>query len=160
MQTAYLHTPLGLASITGDETGIYAVSCLNEAGPAETSGTPLTEPIQRCMEQLTDYFEGRRQVFDLPLKPQGTEFQQRVWQALLSVPFGQTLSYLTLARHLGDEKAIRAVGLANGRNPIWILIPCHRIIGSNGELTGYAGGLWRKKWLLEHERGSRQLSLL
>ncbi|WP_405511839.1 methylated-DNA--[protein]-cysteine S-methyltransferase [Spirosoma sp. KNUC1025] len=114
---------------------------------------------------MQEYFAGARQTFDFLMNPVGTAFQQTVWKALLEVPFGATLSYLTLTRRIGDEKAIRAVAAANGRNPLWIVVPCHRIIGSDGSLTGYAGGLWRKRWLLDHERvfsgheTGRQLSL-
>ena len=97
--------------------------------------------------------------FSLKLNPQGTDFQKRVWQALLNVPYGKTNSYLELSKTLGDVKAIRAVAAANGKNPLWIVIPCHRIIGSDGSLTGYAGGLHRKKWLLEHESPVKQQSL-
>ncbi|WP_234733295.1 methylated-DNA--[protein]-cysteine S-methyltransferase [Tellurirhabdus bombi] len=158
LQTAYFTSPLGSVRIVGDESGIHAISCLDEPTPI-SSDPDLAAPIQACLQQLTDYFAGTRRSFDLPLTPAGTAFQQTVWQALLEVPYGKTLSYLTLARRLGDEKAIRAVAAANGRNPLWIVVPCHRIIGSNGSLTGYAGGLWRKKWLLEHERGEQQLSL-
>ena len=107
--------------------------------------------MQQAADQLAAYFAGTRQTFDFPMTPAGTAFQQSVWRLLTTVPFGTTLSYLTLSRQLGDEKAIRAVAAANGRNPLWIAVPCHRIIGSDGSLTGYAGGLWRKQWLLEHE---------
>ncbi|GAA4457648.1 methylated-DNA--[protein]-cysteine S-methyltransferase [Nibrella saemangeumensis] len=157
-QRAYLTCPLGTICVSGDEHGIAAIACTDELIP-DTIQTDLPAPLLAGVEQLREYFAGTRQQFDLKLNPRGTPFQQEVWQALLAVPYGQTLSYLTLSRRLGDEKAIRAVASANGKNPLWIVIPCHRIIGSNGELTGYAGGLWRKKWLLEHERGSAQLSI-
>jgi len=104
-----------------------------------------------CVEQLIQYFNGQRRVFELPLNQPGTPFQQGVWNELVLIPFAKTISYLDLARKTGDTKATRAVANANGRNNIAIIVPCHRVIGSNGELTGYAGGLWRKKWLLEHE---------
>ena len=104
-----------------------------------------------CVEQLIQYFNGQRRVFDLPLNQTGTAFQQDVWSLLTQIPFGKTISYLDLARKTGDTKATRAVANANGRNNIAIIVPCHRVIGSTGELTGYAGGLWRKKWLLELE---------
>lgn len=158
LQTAYFSSPLGPVRILGDEAGIQAIACLDEP-VSDHSDPDLAAPIQACLQQLTDYFAGTLHTFDLPLTPKGTAFQQTVWKALQEVPYGKTLSYLTLARQLGDEKAIRAVAAANGRNPLWIVVPCHRIIGSNGSLTGYAGGLWRKKWLLEHERGEQQLSL-
>lgn len=108
-------------------------------------------PFKAAIAQLHDYFDRRRTVFDLPLAPVGTPFQQRVWMALLDIPHGVTISYGELATRLGDPKASRAVGLANGRNPISIIIPCHRVIGANGNLTGYGGGLDRKEWLLRHE---------
>lgn len=104
-------------------------------------------------------FSGQRTDFDLLLRPQGTAFQQRVWQSLTQIPHGKTTTYLNQAKELGDVKAIRAVASANGKNPLWILVPCHRVVGSDGSLTGYAGGVWRKKWLLEHESGCKQQTL-
>ena len=115
--------------------------------------------LKKCVQQLDEYFTGNRKEFELTLSPKGTEFQGKVWTELLKVPFGKTRSYLEQSKKLGDVKAIRAVASANGRNPISIIIPCHRIIGSDGSLTGYAGGIWRKKWLLEHESGNKQQSL-
>jgi methylated-DNA-[protein]-cysteine S-methyltransferase len=109
--------------------------------------------------QLNDYFEGKRTEFDVLLNPQGTDFQKKVWNGLLQIPYGKTMSYLELSKQLGDVKAIRAVASANGKNPLWIIIPCHRVIGTDGSLTGYAGGLWRKKWLLELENPSPQQTL-
>lgn len=107
--------------------------------------------LETCREQLQDYFSGKSRSFDLPLKPEGTEFQRKVWSELLKIPYGETLTYHGLARRLGDAKVIRAAGTANGKNPIAVIIPCHRVIGAGNKLTGYAGGIWRKKWLLEHE---------
>lgn len=104
-----------------------------------------------CAEQLTSFFEGKRKTFELPFQQSGTPFRQRVWQELMNIPFGETISYYELSRRLGDVKAIRAVGSANGKNDIAIIVPCHRVIGSDNKLTGYAGGLWRKEWLLKHE---------
>ena len=109
--------------------------------------------------QLEEYFNGQRKTFSVRLNPLGTDFQKRVWDELLNIPFGKRTSYMKQTLQLGDEKAIRAVASANGKNPIWIIIPCHRVVGSDGSLTGYAGGLWRKKWLLEHESPSGQTSL-
>lgn len=105
----------------------------------------------QCIEQLIQYFHGERRVFELVLNQEGTSFQQEVWSLLLTIPYGKTISYLDLARKTGDPKATRAVASANGRNNIAIIIPCHRVIGSNRDLIGYGGGLWRKRWLLEHE---------
>lgn len=166
MTTFIFESPLGLVRVSGDDNGVSIISCTD----VPTQGTaseidpigPVAEPVQEAVRQLQDYFAGSRQSFDFPLNPSGTAFQQTVWRALLDVPFGTTLSYLALTRRIGDEKAIRAVAAANGRNPLWIVVPCHRIIGSDGSLTGYAGGLWRKQWLLEHEGAfarSSQLSL-
>ena len=109
--------------------------------------------------QLKDYFSGIRTDFNFKLNPKGTDFQQKVWQELGNIPFGKTISYLDLAKKLGDPKVIRAAASANGKNPLWIVVPCHRVIGTDGSLTGYAGGLWRKKWLLEHENPTNQQSL-
>ena len=159
MTTTIFDSPLGLVRVTGDDNGVAAISCVDVSAD-EPAPVALPEPVRQAVVQLVEYFEGSRQTFDFRMNPIGTAFQQTVWQALLDVPFGTTLSYLALTRRIGDEKAIRAVAAANGKNPLWIVVPCHRIIGSDGSLTGYAGGLWRKQWLLEHERGgSGQLSL-
>ena len=157
MSVAYLQTPLGIAYIEGDADGLQIVSITNDPIPSDFVSIP--EDLVTIVQQLADYFTGKRTVFDLKLNPKGTDFQKRVWDELLNVPFGRTMSYLDLSRRLGDEKAIRAVAAANGKNPIWLIIPCHRIIGSDGSLTGYAGGLWRKKWLIEFEKGGLQGSL-
>lgn len=166
MITAVFESPLGLVRVSGDEKGVAIITCTDssaqEITPEISSVSPIVEPVQAAVQQLKDYFAGSREPFDFPINPSGTTFQQTVWQALLDVPFGTTQSYLALSRRIGDEKAIRAVAAANGRNPLWIVVPCHRIIGSDGSLTGYAGGLWRKQWLLEHEGAfakSSQLSL-
>ena len=105
----------------------------------------------QCIEQLIQYFYGERRNFELPINQQGTAFQQEVWSQLMAIPFAKTISYIELARRTGDTKATRAVASANGKNNVCIIVPCHRVIGANGELVGYSGGLWRKKWLLEHE---------
>ncbi|CCH54876.1 methylated-DNA/protein-cysteinemethyltransferase [Fibrisoma limi BUZ 3] len=149
MLTAYMNSPLGPVRITGDDLGVAAISCVDVTFPDPMPDVP--DPLQGAVTQLEEYFAGTRQTFNFALNPAGTAFQQKVWQALLDVPFGTTLSYLALTRRIGDEKAIRAVAAANGKNPLWIVVPCHRIIGSDGSLTGYAGGLWRKQWLLTHE---------
>ena len=115
--------------------------------------------IKVALNQLAEYFDGRRTKFDLRLSPSGTEFQKKVWNQLMRIPYGRTLSYKEMARQLGDPKVVRAAASANGKNPIPIIIPCHRVIGSDSSLTGYAGGLHRKKWLLEHEAPSQQGSL-
>lgn len=155
METAFIQSPLGIAKIEGDENGIAVISVLSEG--IVTKKVPAV--LKEAVDQLQEYFEGKRTEFTFKLNPQGTEFQQKVWQELLNIPFGKTTSYMDLSKKLGDVKAIRAVASANGKNPLWIVVPCHRVIGSDGSLTGYAGGLWRKKWLLEHESPSQQQSL-
>lgn len=153
---AYVETPMGTAEIVGDNFGIVSISVIDDKINASDN---IPESLVDCVVQLREYFEGNRTAFTLNLNPKGTDFQKKVWEALLTIPFGTTTTYLKQTLALGNEKAIRAVAAANGKNPIWIIIPCHRVIGSNGSLTGYAGGLWRKKWLLEHENPSGQTSL-
>lgn len=155
METAYFTSPLGTTKISGDDNGICEISILQEGEVSKI----IPEILQGPIRQLQEYFEGKRSDFDFRLNPKGTDFQQKVWQELLHIPFGKTMSYLELSKKLGDVKAIRAVASANGKNPLWIVVPCHRVIGTDGSLTGYAGGLWRKKWLLEHESPTQQQSL-
>ena len=143
----YQDSPVGLLEICGEDEWITAVNFADTV-QKEIISSPV---VVKCALQLAEYFTGKRKAFDLPLQPDGTEFQQKVWKQLQLIPFGETISYHTLAMRLGDPKATRAVGLANGKNLISIIVPCHRVIGANGKLTGYAGGLWRKKWLLNHE---------
>lgn len=152
----HLKTPLGIARIIGSDKGISEIKILDET-PQLTSIIP--EVLLNAEEQLDAYFRGELKNFDLKLDPEGTDFQKKVWKALLEIPYGETVSYLELSKQIGDVKAIRAVASANGKNPLWIVVPCHRVIGSDGSLTGYAGGLDRKKWLLEHEGALIQQSL-
>lgn len=156
METCIIQSPLGYTKIVGDDDGIASVIVLNSEEKI-TDIIPLA--LEDCVIQLKEYFDGTRQNFDLKLNPEGTDFQKKVWQLLQQIPYGKTISYLELSKQLGDVKAIRAVANANGKNPIWIIIPCHRVIGSDGSLTGYAGGLHRKQWLLEHESPYKQVSL-
>ncbi|MBR9757954.1 MAG: methylated-DNA--[protein]-cysteine S-methyltransferase [Algicola sp.] len=156
MESCIINTPLGYTKIAGDSNGICNITVLNSK---EEATNIIPQPLQECACQLHDYFQGKRSHFHLKLNPKGTPFQKTVWKALLNIPYGKTISYLELSRQLGDEKAIRAVASANGKNPIWIVIPCHRVIGSDGSLTGYAGGLHRKQWLLEHESPYKQQAL-
>jgi methylated-DNA-[protein]-cysteine S-methyltransferase len=153
--SAHIKTPLGIATIKGDENGISVIAIADDGIVSEI----IPSVLQDAVTQLQDYFEGKRIQFDFKMNPKGTEFQQKVWKGLCKIPFGKTMSYLELAKQLGDVKAIRAVASANGKNPLWIVVPCHRVIGTDGSLTGYAGGLWRKKWLLEHENPITQQSL-
>lgn len=156
MEECIIHTPLGYAKINGDVDGISSLSILNSE---EKITTIIPEPLEDCVYQLQEYFEDKRETFQLKLNPQGTEFQKKVWNQLQHIPFGKSISYLELSKQLGDSKAIRAVANANGKNAIWIIIPCHRVIGRDGSLTGYAGGLERKQWLLNHENPFKQLTL-
>ena len=155
MKTARIKTPLGIAELGGDSNGLSYVKILDEGEVSESIPTEL----KLAADQLQKYFQGELQEFDLELNPHGTDFQKKVWNKLLEIPYGKTTSYLELSRDLGDEKSIRAVASANGKNPLWIIVPCHRVIGSDGSLTGYAGGLHRKKWLLELENPPVQQSL-
>lgn len=149
--TTYYHSPVGLLKITGTEDYISEVLFHDTTQKPEGTKKHLPAMIIQCIEQLIQYFHGERRQFDLPINQQGTPFQKEVWNELMLIPFGRTISYLELARKTGDTKATRAVANANGRNNVCIIVPCHRVIGSNKELVGYGGGLWRKKWLLEHE---------
>ncbi len=144
---AYYQSPVGLIEV-GATAAALAVLYFVEAARHEPAETPL---LAQAIQQLDEYFAERRTTFTVPLHFHGTAFQQRVWQQLLTVPYGETTSYLAIAIAIGNPKAVRAVGAANGQNPISIIAPCHRIIGSDGNLIGYGGGLWRKEWLLRHE---------
>jgi len=156
METCIINSPLGFTKIVGDDDGIVSITVLNSE---EKITDIIPVELEDCVFQLQEYFDGKRKDFDIKLNPEGTDFQKKVWNHLLEIPYGKTLSYLDLSKRLGDIKAIRAVANANGKNPIWIIIPCHRVIGSDGSLTGYAGGLNRKQWLLEHESPYKQQSL-
>ena len=156
METCIISSPLGFTKIVGDDDGIVSITVLNSE---EKITDIIPVELEDCVFQLQEYFDGKRKAFDIKLNPEGTDFQKKVWNQLLEILYGKTLSYLELSKQLGDVKAIRAVANANGKNPIWIIIPCHRVIGSDGSLTGYAGGLNRKQWLLEHESPYKQTSL-
>ena len=146
--TIQYNSPIGTIKIEYSEKGISGLRFLDEAEGEELSADFHNSPFTT---QIDEYFNGNRKIFDLPLDLQGTDFQKRVWAELMKIPFGKTISYKELALKLGNIKAIRAVAAANGANPVSIIVPCHRVIGSDGSHTGYAWGLWRKKWLLEHE---------
>lgn len=156
METVYISTPLGIAKLEGDELGLSNSTILDSE---EKLTDVIPEELEDAVYQINEYFEGKRTHFSLTLNPEGTDFQKKVWKALEQIPYGKTVSYLDLSKTLGDPNAIRAVAAANGKNPLWIIVPCHRVIGSDGSLTGYAGGLYRKKWLLEHESPAKQQSL-
>jgi len=154
-------TPVGELLLTASDTaltGVYFPTSrrgpppTHRAGWTEDDGQgPAGELLARARQQLTEYFDRTRTTFDLPLEALGSAFEHRVWNALRTIPYGATTTYKELARRLGDVKATRAVGAANGKNPIPIIVPCHRVVGAQGELTGFGGGLDRKRWLLEHE---------
>lgn len=155
METAYIKTPIGIAKITGNHNGVCEILVSDDGVPS----LHIPKVLQEAVSQINDYFAGKITQFTFALQLNGTDFQKKVWFELSKIPFGKTISYLDLAKKTGDAKAIRAVASANGKNPLWIAIPCHRVIGSDGSLTGYAGGLWRKKWLLEHESNTKQPTL-
>lgn len=153
MQLSYTYykSPIGLLKIGCTENYVAEIIFIDsedELEPAAASPLPLSN---LCVEQMIEYFNGKRQTFNLPVHQEGTAFQERVWGELLHIPFGKTISYMDLAKRMGDPKAIRAAASTNGKNKICIIVPCHRVVGSNMSLTGYSGGLWRKKWLLNHE---------
>lgn len=150
----YLETPVGLLEICASDSAITSIYFADDRRIKEQSN----EISRLAVIQLTEYFAGKRMRFELPLMASGTGFQQRVWQQLVTVPYGQTCSYGDIANKLSNPKAVRAVGAANGKNPISIVVPCHRVIGANGTLTGYAGGMDRKAWLLKFE--SPQMSVI
>ena len=155
MNVKIIDSPIGKLTLMADENALRAVYMETSVAPqGELRSTPL---LERAAVQLEEYFAGKRTDFDLPLEPIGTEFQTEVWKALTKIPFGQTCSYADIARTIRRPKAMRAVGAANGQNPIAVIVPCHRVIGADGSLTGYGGGLPRKKWLLSHESGQLEL---
>ncbi|MEP6748883.1 MAG: methylated-DNA--[protein]-cysteine S-methyltransferase [Bacteroidota bacterium] len=152
--STYYTSPLGAIRINCNETCITQVHFLHK-DEENTNGDRLqisAPPVlQQCVDQLIEYFQGQRKNFEVPVYQDGTDFQQRVWNELLNIPYGKTISYLTLSKRLGDPKAIRAAAATNGKNNIAIIVPCHRVIGSNNDMVGYGSGVWRKKWLLELE---------
>ena len=165
-----IDTPVGELRVVASSRGVRAVlwpgdaelrpAIVDAAVAAPSGGDPAAERVLAdAVRQLREYFAGDRRQFDLPLDPEGTEFQQQAWQVLRTIPFGETISYGEQARRLGDVNKSRAVGAANGRNPISIIVPCHRVVGSTGKLTGFAGGLDTKAWLLQHEQGAERLPL-
>lgn len=146
--TIYMESPLGAIEITGTATMITSVNFVVEG---DESDAEAPEILKQCKKELEEYFTGKRKEFTVKLKPEGTIFQRKVWSELKKIDYGNTVSYSSIAHKLRNPDSVRAVGLANGKNPIAIIIPCHRVIAEDGKLTGYAGGLWRKQWLLEHE---------
>ena len=144
----YYQSEIGWVEITGNEEGVMTLEFVEEEGENDEY---IPGCMEKCLTQLDEYFKGERKEFTVKLNWEGTDFQIRVWEYLLTIPYGKTVSYMDIAKELGDEKSVRAVGTANGRNNIAIIVPCHRVVGSSGSLTGYAYGVWRKDWLLKHE---------
>ncbi len=155
MFEAYYRSPIGNLRIVSNERDIIQIDFTKEFFKMNM----IPVQIKNCIEQLDEYFKGNLKKFNVSLNPIGTEFQGKVWYELIKIPYGKTITYLEQARILGDEKAIRAIAFANAKNPIPIIIPCHRVIGTDGSLTGYSGGLLKKQWLLEHEGAIQQKSL-
>ena len=143
-----IDSPIGFLEISSDKQRILSVSFIANYNEPSTNQPNI---LKQAVKQLNEYFAGKRTIFDLPLSPKGTEFQQKVWEQVKMVSFGKTASYLEIANKTGTRNHTRAVGLANAKNPIPVIIPCHRIVGVNGKLTGYAGGIEKKRWLLQHE---------
>ena len=148
MPVAYHHTPVGIVRISEEDGFISSIKILDDKIAVEPTNSPL---LNMAITQLDEYFAGERKIFDLPIKQIGTDFQQQVWQQLLQISYGATMSYSQQSIQMNSPLAIRAIAAANGKNNLWVVVPCHRVIGANGSLTGYAGGLWRKQWLIEHE---------
>lgn len=151
--SAYYDSPIGRLLLEADDVVITKVHFMEDLQVTVSAPSPV---LEKCMAELDEYFDGKREKFSVPVHAFGTDFQQKVWAQLLTIQFSKTISYADLAKQLGDQKVIRAAGSANGKNPIAIIIPCHRVIGSDGSLIGYGGGLWRKKWLLDFERKQHQ----
>jgi methylated-DNA-[protein]-cysteine S-methyltransferase len=157
IEISYYESPIGALEIRSAGNAITNILFVNSWKGAKINeeeiifAKPISSIIKKCFKELDEYFSGKRRDFSFHTEQAGTAFQQKVWKELINIPYGRTISYLELSKRIGDTKAIRAVGTANGNNNICIAVPCHRVIGSNGDLVGYGGDLWRKKWLLEHE---------
>jgi methylated-DNA-[protein]-cysteine S-methyltransferase len=147
----YYESPIGLIRIGGTDLHVTEITFVDDQEEMVHGEPGITEVIHQCTEELIEYFRGSRKTFDTPISQSGTVFQEIVWNELMNIPFGKTISYQQLADQVGDSKATRAVAAANGKNAIMIIVPCHRVIGSDRSFTGYAGGIWRKKWLFRHE---------
>jgi methylated-DNA-[protein]-cysteine S-methyltransferase len=158
-RVTYCESPIGLVEIKGSEAGVAELSFVAARDPRAGRGgpRPLPVPLADCRKQLHEYFRGDRRTFTVKLDLRGTDFQKKVWGELLCVRFGKTTTYKAIAKAVGRPAATRAVGGANHRNPVSIIVPCHRVVASDGRLTGYGGGLWRKEWLLRHEGHDRLL---
>lgn len=159
MYTTYLSSPLGMLKLTANETHLVQLDFIEEKELSTEISRQSTQidsnVIRQTLEELKEYFDGKRRDFTIPIAfERGTEFQRDVWAELSKIPYAQVITYGEQSKRIGREKACRAVGMTNGKNPIAIIVPCHRVIGANGKLTGYASGIWRKEWLLNHERSN------
>ncbi len=154
MNYTIIKTPIGNCKITGNELGISSLKITEDEPIGE-----ISIELKECKTQLEEYFNHNRKIFTFKINLEGTDFQKKVWSELQNIPYGKTISYLELAKRIGTEKHTRAVASANAKNPLWIVVPCHRVIGTDGSLTGYAGGLWRKNWLLNFENNIQQPEL-
>lgn len=154
MNYTIIKTPIGNCKIMGNEFGISSLKITEDEPIGE-----ISLELKECKTQLEEYFNHKRKVFTFKINLEGTDFQKKVWNELQNVSYGKTISYLELAKRIGNEKLTRAVANANAKNPLWIVVPCHRVIGTDGSLTGYAGGLWRKNWLLNFENNIQQPEL-
>ena len=146
--TAYYCSPIGVVEVKGSLDGIISLYFIED----NISSFETPECLKECITQLDEYFKGIREEFTVKLCVDGTDFRKKVWNKLIDIPYGETRSYMDIADAIGNKKAVRAVGGANHNNKISVIIPCHRVVGANGDLTGYGGGLWRKEWLLNHEK--------
>ena len=153
---SYLQSPIGLVEISGTTSFVTSVNFVTKK-IIESESIPSV--LEQCKIELEEYFSGKRKNFSVNISYEGTEFQKKIWSQLLQIKYGETVSYLHISKQIGDGKAVRAVGHANGKNPIAIIIPCHRVVGADGKLTGYAGGIWRKQWLLELESNISKTNL-
>ena len=153
----FIKSPIGIVEIKAIDNALVQVKILSDNYLINVTELKDSFIIEETKKQLQEYFNGKRKVFDLELAPIGTDFQQKVWKEVLQIPFGDTKTYGQLAENIGAKELSRAVGNANGKNPLWIIVPCHRVIGSNNNLVGYAGGIWRKKWLLDLETNQSKL---
>ncbi|MCY6958662.1 methylated-DNA--[protein]-cysteine S-methyltransferase [Clostridium brassicae] len=149
----YYDSPIGIIEIKGTEEVILSIMYVDESKPNEEN-----ELLIKCCNELDEYFKGKRKDFTIKVSWNGTEFQNKLWNQLTKIPFGKTVTYKEIAQFIGNPKAVRAVGNANGKNILNILVPCHRVIGSNGSLTGYSGGIWRKEWLIRHEKNINDIN--
>jgi methylated-DNA-[protein]-cysteine S-methyltransferase len=151
----YYKCPIGIVEIKSEVEELISIKILDSGMEIPTSEKEVV--IELAIVQLDEYFNKKRKSFDLPLRFVGTDYQVSVWKAVYEIPYGQTRTYSEIASIIGSQKSVRAAGAANGQNPFWIIVPCHRVVGADGSLTGYAGGLWRKQWLLEHENVDNRL---